>query len=195
MPQKLFIKDYKRDEAGRPIKDPKTGKFIQESKEIYIIRSWSKQNGTQIYLHANGVYGYKDGSPVKSRKELEDPDLIGSKIQRDRALAWWDRKGESYSKEFYEKRERMLAEIEDETPVTEKISELDAALYMRRAVSAKGGASKKYSEPSTWFEWFDERPPWWGLLDIAQDAEYYYKKVDPALATLEEEMEKIAANS
>jgi len=176
MVQTLYIKEHKKDEkTGVPLFNAKK-EAIMIQKEIHVIRSWSTDNGKQVFLHADGSYGNKDGSPVKDRSELEDSELIGDDHQRKRALAWWDRFGQKKSEEFYARKDDMLEKMAEATPFTEKISEQDSMLYKRRAI--KDRRTVAFSEPSTWFTWFKEKPPWWGSLQIAQDEKWYYKKVD-----------------
>ena len=176
MAQILYVKKPVKDkDTGQYIKD-KNGNIVNEELKMNIIRSWSTDKGVQLFLHANGVYGYKDGSPVKDRGELDNPELIGDPVQMKMALAWWKRKGEKLSREFYEKKEEMLEKLA-ETSATEDVSDLDTVLYMRRPMKNRRWGA--YGDPSTWFEFFEERPPWWGVVESCTAGDWYYKQVDP----------------
>ena len=161
MAQKLFIKVTKPDGT--------TGQ-----KEINVIRSWQESDGRQIFLHTNGVYGYKDESPVQGKQEF---DIIGDPTQHRLACNWWDRIGEQMSKGFYEVRK---AEIErrqlEGVPVVEgDSSNLDAMVYIRRPVKDK--RKKAFSEPSTWPEFgFTVRPDWWGIAGMIELGAYHYER-------------------
>jgi len=72
-------------------------------KEINVIRSWQESDGRQIFLHTNGVYGYKDESPVLKKEDL---NIISDPTQHRLALNWWDRTGKEMSAGFYDARER-----------------------------------------------------------------------------------------
>jgi hypothetical protein len=162
MPQKLFVKTT--DEEG------KSG-----LKEVHIIRSWQESSGLQLYLHKNGIYGYKDESPVMKVREF---DIIGDPIQKKAALAWWNRAGKKLSEEFYKKRDEEIEKGLGYMPVIEgDDSNLDAAQYIRRLISDR--SKKAWSEPSTWFDWFKEgRPEWWGSANLIEIGHYRYKKMD-----------------
>ena len=161
MGQKLFIKVTKPD-----------GTIGQQ--EINVIRSWQESDGRQIFLHTNGVYGYKDGSPVLKKDEFS---IIGDPTQRRLAEGWWDRVGKQMSAGFYEVRN---AEIErrqlEGLPVVEgNSSNLDAMVYIRRPIEDK--RKKAFSEPSTWTELgFTTRPDWWGSAGMIEMGVYHYEK-------------------
>lgn len=154
MPSKMFIKD------------PQTGSL----KTVVILRAWVDASGRQVFLHANGRYGYKDGSPLKSRAEI---DIIGDPRQREQAAAWWDRCGAEESRQYYEALQRAIrdlagdfrAELPDDT-------DLDAVLYARRPTGKKKGA---ISAPHTWMEWFPKRPDWWGQAQRVEFLDYAYE--------------------
>ena len=164
MAQKLFVKTT-------------DGKGGSRTKEVSVIRSWQESDGAQIYLHSDGVYGYKDGAPVRKAEELA---IIGDPIQSKMARTWWARKGEALSREYYA---RLQAEIEERqmdgvpVPVEGESSALDAITYMRRPVGGKG--KKSFSDPSTWPEYgFNDRPDWWGHAGMIELGGYHYEMVD-----------------
>jgi hypothetical protein len=161
MPQKLFVKTT--DEEG------KSG-----LKEVHVIRSWQESSGLQLYLHKNGIYGYKDESPVMNVREF---DIIGDPIQKKAALAWWNRIGKKVSAEFYKKRDEKIEKGLGDIPIIEgDDSNLDAAQYARRLISDR--SKNAWSDSSTWFDWFDSRPDWWGYAGIIEIGNYRYKKMD-----------------
>jgi len=162
MPQTLYLQD----------RDIKTGKSAQ--REVRVIRSWSEADGRQVYLHTSGVYGYKSGEPVVAKKEL---DIIVDPTQRKLAYMWWDRIGQAMSQTYYAERQ---AEIEKGnlagTPMASESSDLDSVLYIRRPV--KNRARSAFSDPYTWFEWFDKRPDWWGHAAVIEMGEWRYELLD-----------------
>jgi len=162
MAQKLFVKTT--DDQGKTA-----------VKEVHVIRSWQESSGVQIYLHMNGTYGYKDESPVRDVKEL---DIIGDPIQKKAALAWWKRAGQQLSQEYYEKQEAIIEErLKRELPTSKgDDSNLDAVQYVRRTLSDR--RKNAWSDPSTWFEWFDNRPEWWGFAGLIEIGNHRYKKLD-----------------
>jgi hypothetical protein len=147
-----------------------------EMKEVTVHRSWQEAGGTAVYLHANGRYAYKDGTPLKKREEL---DILPG-AQRKMAQLWWDRIGGQESKAFYKsietQAEAVAGDFQDNLLTT---TELDSALYVRR--SAKGGA---VSAPHAWMEWFTKRPDWWGQAKVIGFADYIYE-----MAVIEEKPE------
>lgn len=162
MAQKLYVKST--DENGKTA-----------MKEVHIIRSWQESSGTQIYLHANGVYGYKDGSPVRDVKEFT---IIGDPVQRKAAAAWWNRAGKTISEDFYKRQEEMIeTRTLADVPVIEgDVSDLDTALYSRRPVTDR--SRNAFSEPTTWFDWFDKRPDWWGHAPLIEIGGFRYKMTE-----------------
>lgn len=145
-------------------------KQAQGQKAVHIIRTWLDASGKSVYLHADGHYGYKDGSPLKARSEL---DLIGDKTQRALAQAWWDRFGQKQSESYYAALEATNLEAAgDFREVPVDTSELDAILYIRRPVGRKKGA---VSSPHSWMEWFSKRPDWWGQAKKIDFADYVYE--------------------
>jgi len=145
-------------------------------KTVTVIRLWSQSDGKQLFLHSNGTYGYKDGSPVISAREF---DIISDPHQRERAMDWWDRTGERISREFYEKREEEeIARQETDVPVVEgDFSSVDVIQYIRRPLKTRSRAA--YGDPSTWYEWFDARPDWWGFARVIEIQGYRYEIVEP----------------
>ena len=145
-------------------------------KTVTIVRAWTETNGGQLFLHQNGTYGYKDGSPVVSKQDF---NLISDPHQKAAALDWWDRKGERLSNEFYERKaEEDAHRQEQEKPVIEgDFSDLDVIQYIRRPIEKRTRAA--YSDPCTWLEWFDGRPDWWGFARVIEIRGYRYEVVDP----------------
>jgi len=151
----------------------------QEGQEatvaVAVLRSWQDWSGKNIYLHTNGVYGYKDGSPVMSEDEL---DIIGSRVQREMAKQWWKSTGKELSRQYYEQQleaERAAAgdfQTVEDAPNTE----LDHVLYRRR--ESKGGKKGKWSKPFAWMECFDRRPDWWGQAEHIVLPDWEYEKVN-----------------
>jgi len=162
MAQKLFIK------VTNP--DGTTGQ-----KEINVIRSWQESDGRQIFLHTNGVYGYKDESPVLKKEDL---NIISDPTQHRLALNWWDRTGKEMSAGFYDAREKEIERRQLEgvpVPVDGDVSNLDAMVYIRRPVKDK--RKKAFSEASTWPEFgFKVRPEWWGNAGMIELGAYHYEK-------------------
>jgi hypothetical protein len=151
------------------VKDPTTGE--SEMKALRVLRSWASADGGSLYLfHGTGIYGYVDGSPVKTEEEL---DVIGSAAQRDMAKAWWKGRGKALSEAFYAERdaaEKARAgdfQADGRTPE----SDLDYVMYQSRPATGK---SKTWSNPFAWIDKFQTRPDWWGQAkNIAfKDTEY-----------------------
>lgn len=167
------------------IKDTEKSGDKMRSKErtVYVVRSWSKSNGSHIYLHANGTYGYKDGAPVTSEKDF---DVIDDKTQRRLALDWWKRKGEKMSKAFYEEKQKDLEArnlARGGVPIDMDVN-LDFALYMRK--ENKKGA--QFGEPQSWQEMnFTERPPWWGSMLSCADKRFTYELSNPEAVGIKDE--------
>lgn len=153
------------------IKDPRTGGL----KTVVILRAWVDASGRQVFLHANGRYAYKDGSPLKSRNEL---DIIGARQQRETAQAWWDRTGEEESRRHYKALEEARREAEgDFRAGLPDDTDLDAVLYSRRPAGRKKGA---VSAPRAWMEWFPKRPDWWGQASRIEFLDYVYERAEAA---------------
>ena len=143
-------------------------------KIVRVVRSWQDVNGKQVYLHANGVYGYKDGTPVISTNEF---NIITDKTQHKNAQAWWKRVGRKMSEEHYEKQAKEIERRNrDGIPqvVEGDSSDLDSVSYIRRPVGDRRRAA--FSDPLTWFELgFPERPGWWGAAQIIEISGYRYE--------------------
>jgi hypothetical protein len=173
MVQALKIKDTER--VG--------DKTRSKERTVYVVRSWSKDAGAHLYLHANGTYGYKDGSPAKSEKDF---DLIDDKTQKRLAVDWWKRKGQKLSQKFYEEKEKDLEArnlARGGVPIDMDVN-LDFALYMRK--ENKKGA--QFGEPQSWQEMnFAERPPWWGVMLSCSDKRFTYELSNPEAVGIKEE--------
>lgn len=139
-------------------------------KEVNVVRAFSNL-ATTVYLHANGVYGYKDGSPVQSLSELEE--MIKNPNQFRLAKSWWDRKGKELSGNYYslkeEEERNRLMQYEEVVAA----SELDSQTYAR--VSEDG---KEVLGPSSWMEYFSVRPEWWGKAKRVDLGDYMYIRED-----------------
>ncbi|MFW5930452.1 MAG: hypothetical protein ACOCQI_01760 [Desulfosalsimonas sp.] len=156
----------KRDEEG-----------VERTVGVKVLRSWQDGSGRQLYLHSNGVYGYKDGTPVRTKGEL---DIIGSSVQREMAKQWWEASGRELSRKFYEEqkqkeRERMA---DFRVPDSGSQTEYDQAMYKRKPVGSK--KKEDWSEPFAWMEMFDKRPDWWGQAEKITLQGYQYAKVKVA---------------
>lgn len=138
-----------------------------EMREIHVLRSWQDISGRQIFLHSNGLYGYKDGTPVKSVTEFDIMPIE----HRKQAVSWWNRGGHKVSADYYAEMERKTAEKagDFQAMLGDSNTALDAVLYSRR--SKKGGA---LSAPRSWMEWFEKRPDWWGQASEIQFNDYKY---------------------
>lgn len=176
--QTLFIQEKRGLDAS--------GKQIKAERAVQIIRSWSDSSGKSLYLHASGIYGYKDGAPAKDASEF---DLIGNKLQRQAAEAWWQRKGKKLSEEYYGKKEESERKaLLESTPdfASVGLNILDQALYARRPAAKRQNAL--FTEGMHWWEFgFKDRPPWWGYLVKAEDASWYYKITNPDTVGLKPE--------
>lgn len=178
MPQVLTVAEKLYDDDGFPVMNKETGKQETRLKRVTVIRSWQSASGKQIYQHSDGTYGYKDGSPVMGRDELEDPELGMSEIHRDLALAWWIRKGEKESKAFYEMRAAQRRRVAEATPgvVRQVDSDLDSVMYQKRPLNDRRRAA--FGEPFTWFTEFKTRPDWWGHATVIDMGQWRYEMTD-----------------
>lgn len=162
MAQKLFIKTTGID-----------GKT--HLKAVYVIRSWQESGGAQIYLHADGTYGYKDGSPIRTIREL---DIMGDPHQRKIAESWWERTGERLSKKFYAAQDQEIAKKQAEVQAVEgDVSDLDTVQYRRRSIADRRKLA--WCAPHTWYGWFPARPDWWGFASIIEIGTFRYQFVEP----------------
>lgn len=142
-------------------------------REVKIVRSWGTSGGTSVYLHSNGRYAYKDGSPLKSVNELDILPLV----QREAAIAWWKRTGEAESAAYYEGRLQKARDAAGDFQTEIKnTDELDAVNYIRRKTGTKKSAA---TAPHTWMEWFPIRPDWWGQARTIAFLDYAYEMVVP----------------
>lgn len=143
-------------------------------KEVKIIRSWGTSGGNSVYLHQNGRYAYKDGSPLRSADELDILPLV----QRESAVAWWNRTGKAESAAHYdaELQKARDAAGDFQTAIPDA-SELDAVTYIRRKTGTRKSAA--VSDPQTWMEWFPVRPDWWGQARSIAFLDYAYEMVIP----------------
>jgi len=141
-------------------------------RAVQIIRSWGTSGGTSVYLHANGRYAYKDGTPLKSANELDILPLV----QREAAMAWWKRAGEAESVAYYDGQVQQAREAAgDFQQEIKNTDELDAVLYIRRKTGAKKTVAA--TAPHTWMEWFKSRPDWWGQAHTIAFMDYAYEMV------------------
>ena len=154
-------------------------------RSVKIIRAWSDASGAMVYLHHNGIYGYKDGAPIRDPKEV---NIIGDGRQKILALSWWERAGHKISQQYYEEREKELMERQESgiTPLgMGDVSDLDAVQYVRRPVKDRKRAA--FSDPHTWYEWFEARPDWWGQAAIIELGAYRYEILASGNAKVEGE--------
>jgi hypothetical protein len=145
---------------------------VEETVGVRVLRVFPDASGRTIYHHSNGVYGYKDGTPVQSDKEFA---IIGNKVHRDLAQAWWDAIGKEISEKFYAARE--AAEREALSDFQEKLAfdntDLDAVMYQRRPVGGK--KNDPWEPPFAWMEHFSKRPDWWGQAEEIKMRGWEYK--------------------
>lgn len=162
MPQTLYIREGKGEAARQ--------------RKVTVLRSWQSADGRALYLHANGIYGYKDGTPIKDIRELS---IIMDKPSRARAELWWKIKGRKISQAFYDAEAVRLEELAsrgvpdlvegDSTP-------LDELMYIRRPLNKR--LRSDFSDPFTWMEVFETRPDWWGGASMIDINGYRYERVD-----------------
>jgi hypothetical protein len=173
--QTLFVRDKVVGEDG---------KISEKDRAVHIIRSWSAAGGAELFLHASGVYGYKNGSPVMSPSEFS---IMGNEIQKQAAMTWWERKGKKLSEKHYaDQKQKAQEAYENASPNLERVDVLDMALYTRRVAGKKGGP-KPFSPPGSWLEFgFMVRPAWWGLVKACEDKVYVYRLANPEVVGLTE---------
>jgi len=158
MPQTMFVKV--RTPAGE-----------EAMREVKILRTFGSISKGQVFQHTNGVFGYKDGAPVKSEKEFA---IITHPLHRKAAEMWWQRTGRKMSEKYYAaQRERERARLGD-YQVTDgaDLTELDAKLYYRQPVNAAMG--EDIEGPFSWMDLFPKRPDWWGQARAIQFMDYQY---------------------
>jgi len=147
------------------------------SKEVKVFRSWQDAGGAQIFLHANGVYGYKDGAPIKYDSEF---DIIGDGVQKVIALEWWEKSGKKMSTEYYAARDKKIYDLQQRRPTKKREgggTAMDMVLYKRRSTQG-GKQDTATTEPMTWYTWFDERPEWWGYAKMIEIGNFSYNKYE-----------------
>ena len=154
------------------------------TKASTVHRTYQDISGQQIFLHADGTFGYKDGAPVRAASELN----ILPEAHRAIALSWWQRVGEKKSLAYYrlldEQNKRRAGDYQETLAQQANNTMLDSVLYGRKALLGTG----KYgavSAPKSWMEWnFTKRPEWWGQAkEIAfNDAVYVMQRDIPAPA-------------
>lgn len=154
------------------------------TKTVYVHRSFQDIAGRHVYLHHNGVYGNKDGTPIRSASELEILPLDHRRL----ALAWWKRTGEALAAEYYGQKEeeaaRNAGDFQEKLAEQEVNTRLDSVLYTRRAVSG-GKARGAVSAPRPWMEFgFTRRPDWWGQAKSIAFPDYGYTMLDPEAGQL-----------
>ncbi len=153
-------------------------------REVKIVRTWGTSGGTSVYLHANGRYAYKDGTPLQSRNELDILPLV----QREAALAWWERAGNKEATAHYEAQlQAARTAAGDFQTEIKNTDELDAINYIRR--KSGGKKTTAATAPKTWMEWFPKRPDWWGQARTISFADFAYEMVVQAEATTAEPAE------
>lgn len=167
--------------AQRLMADMKDEAGNDTTKIVSVIRSWNMVGCPQVFLHTNGVYGYKDGAPVREEKEF---DVIASPLQRKAALGWWNRVGRDLSRRYYEAQDARLARLAGDHNPDEGApdSAKDAALYQR---SGKGDGAG-VEGPFSWMDLFATRPEWWGPARKVEFAEYVYERVEEEQVTSSE---------
>jgi len=161
--QTLYVKD--RDEKGK-----------ENLRPVKIIRAWQDSDGRQVFLHHTGVYGYKDGSPVRGEAEF---DIITAETQKKLALNWWKKIGRRMSEEHYQ--QKAAEDLDRQTRgvptvVDGDVSDLDMVLYRRRPLKGK----RVFGDPQTWYAWFEARPDWWGHAAIIEISGYRYERTELA---------------
>lgn len=146
------------------------GKEIK--RKFKIIRAWTNITGHGVFLHADGTYGFKDGAPVQSLRDINK--VIHDPIQLRAATNWWERIGEKQSRAFYdalEKRRRKQAGDFAELPGEDE-SDKDMILYRKIPT---GEDPEEYPTPNTWMEMgFNKRPDWWGQASGIQFDDFLY---------------------
>ena len=166
MVQKLFIKKRTPDGGS-------------ERRQVTVLRSWQEAGGAAVYFHKNGVYGYKDGAPVRSLAELSviatDPPAFNL------AKKWWAAVGAKMSAEYYAAKDAELEELAQRSigaaggNASGDNTSLDMVQYIRRPI--KDRRRQAFSDPSTWSAFFDQRPDWWGAAGVIEIGEYRYEMV------------------
>jgi len=130
--------------------DPETGDEKVVKRKV--VRSWHTADGREVYLHADGTYGQKNGLPVMSASDL---DVIDDARQLRAAQAWWESAGKRRAAAVYDSAAADPARDNDEY-----------VLYFTYA-----GKRPKDPGPGISFReaGFPVRPSWWGpaaMIDL-----------------------------
>lgn len=156
-------------------------------KVVHILRSWQDISGQEVFLHADGTYGDRDGTPKKDAATFN----IMPVEHRELALAWWQRKGEKLSRKHYQDKAAKMAQragdYQEKIAAQEMNSQLDAILYGRKNQLANGKfGAVEAAKP--WMEHgFTKRPDWWGQAKVVEFKNCQYVMQEP---TLQKEDEK-----
>ncbi|HPD57817.1 MAG: hypothetical protein BWY37_02156 [Firmicutes bacterium ADurb.Bin262] len=152
------------------------------TKQLIVHRTYQDISGKQIFLHADGSYGYKDGAPVREASELN----ILPEAHRQIAMNWWQRIGEKKSRAYYrqidEMNKRRAGDYQEALAAQDNNTILDSMLYGRKS-SLATGKKGAVSAPKSWMEWgFKKRPEWWGQAKEINfpDATYVMQPNAPA---------------
>lgn len=140
--------------------------------DLTVLRTFQDAGGTLIHLLQGGDYGYRDGAPIRTEAEF---NIIGDRIQREAAIAWFRRRGKRLAEEFYTaqeivRRRQMGDFVEKKTSVSD--TDLDQVLYVRYPADNPSLPGTTLS----WMEAFASRPDWWGQADTISFADWIYKK-------------------
>ena len=154
------------------------------TKTVHVHRSWQDINGRHIFLHHTGVYGYKNGDPVRTRQELEGLPTDHQRL----AIAWWNRVGQAMANEFYGQKEAAAAQnagdFQEQIAAEESNTQLDSILYARRTIGKRGKPTGAVTAPKPWMEYgFTKRPDWWGQARGIAFPDYVYEMLDAEVET------------
>lgn len=151
--QKLFVKDI----------NPRTGASREIAVEV--IRFWTHATRGTLFLHKTGVYGYKNGAPVRSAEEFE---IIADPTQKKLAERWWRTVGQVHSAKYYQELEEIILakNLQGVPELGAPEVELDAISYRRRPIKDRRRAA--FSDPCLWAQWFPQRPDWWGHATVIE---------------------------
>jgi hypothetical protein len=147
----------------------------ETTKKVTIIRCYQDAGGGEVYVHANGTYGYRDGSPIRTEAEL---DIIGNSRHKKVAVEWFRRNKKNIDDYYAKLAEKEAESLGDFNPSGRPESELDLVQYHRFETGKK---PKKLADAGshTWMELFKARPDWWGLSsEIVFPDWTYVKAVD-----------------
>jgi hypothetical protein len=165
MTQKLVVKTKNKDGS-------------ENIKHVNVLRSWQDSDGAQVFLHSNGVYGYKGGEPVRSVAELS---IISAVHHRRAAESWWERAGRKMADEHYTAIDEQLAAMAGDFAAASGTadSDLDMILYYRTAI--KGEGASEVQGPFSWMEIFSNgRPDWWGQAKQINFDDWIYLRAEDA---------------